>query len=250
MKKMITIYLIIYLQLCFVLAQDTLSNGKALNIPAKKYGISIGNSYEFNGIRINFKDKNVKRINGLNFTFWLPKFPMEYEVVNGLNLGILNFAKTVQPLSIGVLSTGTYKMNGLAIGGLYSIVGSLNGFAFGGLFIACGNSNGLAISGLGIFDEDGTATYSGITLAGAGIYAGKAINGLAIGGLAVVTPGTINGIVIAAYSKSNQMRGLSCAIVNKSNELHGIQLGLLNYAGNNPKGLRMLPFINFHVGKN
>jgi hypothetical protein len=27
-------------------AQDTLANAKALNFPAKKYGISIGNSHE------------------------------------------------------------------------------------------------------------------------------------------------------------------------------------------------------------
>jgi hypothetical protein len=45
------------------------------------------------------------------------------------------------------------------------------------------------------------------------------------------------------------MFGLSVALYNRANELHGIQLGVLNYAGNNPKGLRMLPFINLHLRK-
>jgi hypothetical protein len=31
--------------------------------------------------------------------------------------------------------------------------------------------------------------------------------------------------------------------------LHGLQLGVLNYAGNNKKGLKMLPIINMHLRK-
>jgi hypothetical protein len=75
MKKTLVLCIVIALAESFTLsAQETRSNGKALNLPFKKYGISIGNSYEFNGIRINFADEDVKRINGINFTFWLSKF--------------------------------------------------------------------------------------------------------------------------------------------------------------------------------
>jgi len=38
-------------------------------------------------------------------------------------------------------------------------------------------------------------------------------------------------------------------LYNRTEELHGLQVGLLNYAGNNPKGLRMLPFVNMHLKK-
>jgi len=51
MKKSLLLFFTIVLIICSdVAAQDTPSNGKALNFPFKKYGISIGNSYEFTGI--------------------------------------------------------------------------------------------------------------------------------------------------------------------------------------------------------
>lgn len=45
------------------------------------------------------------------------------------------------------------------------------------------------------------------------------------------------------------MNGLSIAIYNRTKELYGIQFGLLNYAENNPKGLRIISFINLHFEK-
>ena len=54
-------------------SQDSLSNGNGLNIPFKKYGFSFGNSHTFNGIRFNFADKDVDRINGINLTLWKNK---------------------------------------------------------------------------------------------------------------------------------------------------------------------------------
>ena len=100
-------------------AQDTLSNGKALNFPFSKYGISIGNSYEFTGLRFNFADNNVRRINGLNVTLWLKMFENENAVVNGISVGIIPSAGTLQYINIGILAAGTSnRSNGLTVGGL------------------------------------------------------------------------------------------------------------------------------------
>ena len=245
-------------------AQDSLSNGKALNFPFKKYGISIGNSYEFTGIRINFADENVKRINGLNVTFWL-KRSNQNAVVNGISIGVIPTGGTMWPINLGVLGTGAaHNLYGLTLGGL--VIG------------AGGNINGLCVSGLVTMATESNQVISGIFISGIGIGAHKAINGLAIGGLAVGTDGDINGVcsslayiyagknfrglsvttgyldsemfkgvAIAGYAKTNQMHGLSIALYNRTRELHGVQFGLLNYAENNPKGLRMLPFINLHL---
>jgi hypothetical protein len=94
---------------------DTLSNGKAFNFPFKKYGISIGNSREYNGIRINYADKNVKRINGLNITCWYRKSsdnknsskrflmsdaPNKSAIVNGVTVGVTPVAGTMQPFNL------------------------------------------------------------------------------------------------------------------------------------------------------
>jgi hypothetical protein len=270
MKKPLVLCIVIILMESLTLsAQETWSNGKALNLPFKKYGISFGNSYEFNGIRINFADKNVKRINGLNVTFWIKKFKNNDAVVNGISLGIIPTAGSMQPINIGLFGVGTSSNN-------------LNGLSIGGIVIGSGgNINGLSLSGIVTMADGKKSVISGIAISGLGIGAAQAINGLAIAGISIGTEGNINGvascigylscpkkfrgigvtlgylesnnhmgIAIAGCAKTNQMHGLSIALYNKTKELHGIQFGLINYAKNNPKGLRVLPFINMHLRKN
>ena len=36
-------------------------------------------------------------------------------------------------------------------------------------------------------------------------------------------------------------------IINYTGSLHGVQLGLVNWAGNNPSGLKLLPIANAHI---
>jgi len=265
MKRSLCFCIVIILITEFSLsAQDTSSNGKALNIPFKKYGLSIGNSYEFNGIRINFADNNVKRINGLNITFWLFKDKSTTEVVNGISLGVIPTASRMGPINIGVLGVGTSNNN-------------LNGFSFGGIGIGSGgNVNGLSMGGLLIMTDGDSSKISGISIAGLGIGAMQSLNGIGLAGFGIGSDGNINGltaclafisckknyngiaftgylksniyngVAIAGYSRTNEMFGLSVALYNRTDELHGLQIGLLNYAGNNPKGLKYLPGINLH----
>ncbi len=48
--------------------------------------------------------------------------------------------------------------------------------------------------------------------------------------------------------KFNQkMSGISIGLLNTTSQLRGVQLGLLNYAGNNPRWLRLLPLVNLHL---
>jgi hypothetical protein len=42
------------------------------------------------------------------------------------------------------------------------------------------------------------------------------------------------------------MDGVSIGLFNWTPRLRGVQLGLLNYAGNNPDGLKLLPLVNAH----
>ncbi len=266
MKKSLALSIAIIVIVEFSLsAQDTLFNKKSLNFPTKKYGISLGNSYEFTGIRINFADENVKRINGLNVTFWFKFDGNEYAVVNGISVGVMPMAGKMGPVNLGILGTGTAKDNvyGLTLGGVF--VGS------------SGSINGLTISGLVTMADGENSAISGITISGIGIGAHKAINGFALGGLAVGTDGEINGIAsslayisaeekiqgiaitpgylksgifngvaLAGFTDTNQMNGLSIAIFNRTEDLHGVQLGLINCSKNNRKWSRVLPIINFH----
>ncbi len=270
MKKRMILFLSIGLFFCSNLsAQDTLSNGKAINFPAKKFGISIGNSKAFSGIRLNFADKDVKKINGLNFTLWMRRYKNENAVVNGISFGLFPIASKMQALNIGILGVGTSHQN-------------LNGLSFGGFVIGSGgNINGIAVSGLLIMSDSEKSCISGLAISGLGIGAKHRLNGIFLAGFAIGTEGNINGIssslayiyakqnyagialtpgyfksdilkgiVIAAYTNTTQTFGLSIGLYNKTQELQGFQLGLWNHAGNNPRGLRNLPLINFHFGKN
>jgi len=266
MKKSLVFCIVILLMgISYLSAQDTLSNGKALNFPFKKYGISIGNSHEFTGIRINLADENVKRINGLNVTFWLKHAKNINATVNGISLGVIPTAGSMQYINLGLIGVGTsHNLNGVSICGM--VVGS------------GGNINGLSISGLITMADDNSGIISGIAISAIGVSAHVAVNGLAVGGFAVGTSGNFNGVAsslayisggkyfrglsvttgyleskmfkgvaVAGYAKTDKMYGLAIALYNRTKKLRGVQFGLLNYAGNNPKGLRMLPFINLHL---
>lgn len=230
-------------------ADSALDNGKALNFPFKKYGISIGNSHEFTGIRINFADENVKNINGLNITFWVKPAKNKDAVINGISAGVIPTAGSMQYINLGMLGVGAAH--------------NLNGVSAGGLFIGSGGDiNGLSVSGLMILTNEGDAVrINGLTVGGLAIGTDGDINGVAFSlaylsgrkfrGLAV-TPGYLkseiyNGVAVTGYANTDNMNGLAIALYNRTKKLRGVQFGLLNYAGNNPKGFRMLPFINLHL---
>lgn len=246
-------------------AEDTLLNRKSLNFPTKKWGISIGNSYEFNGIRVNFADENVKTINGVNLTFWLRFAKNQNAVVNGISIGVIPTAGKMQPINVGLIGVGTSNNN-------------LNGLSVGGILIGSGGSiNGLSISGIMTMADGEDSKISGVAISGLGVGAKKAINGFSIAGFMVGTEGDINGFTtsifhinceetlrgvaitpgylkvnilkgfsISGYSKANEVRGLTIALYNRTKSLKGVQIGLINWAENNPRGLRILPITNFH----
>ncbi len=245
-------------------AQDTLSNGKALNLPMKKYGISVGNSREFNGIRINLTDRDVKVINGINVTLWLPGRNTN-SVYNGISTGVIANGGTMRPINAGLVGLGAaHSLSGLSVGGLLIGAGDhINGLSFSGLYTEGQKAiNGIACSGLFI-GSDGT--INGLACSGLFVVSGGDINGFVacpaiifnennFRGSALTTgyfhAANLEGFAVAAYVNTNTTNGVSLALFNRTKELHGIQFGLLNYAGNNPKGSRILPLMNLHVKKN
>lgn len=225
-------------------AQDILSTKKPFGFPSKKYGLGIGNSTEFNGIRFNFADENVKVVNGLNFTLWVKTAKNMGCTVNGISMGTFPVGGTMQFLNLGILGVGgEHSVNGLTLTGFMAAGGYMNGVCVSGMFLSAGAEiNGLAFGGLAA----GTAgNINGIASSLVYLSAEESFNGLAF------TPGfliskTFSGVAVAGYANTQQMNGISIALVNRTNELRGIQLGLLNIAANNPKLLKRTPLINFH----
>lgn len=262
--------------------KDTSSNGNAFNFPFKKYGISFGNSTEFNGLRFNYADRNVKHINGMNMTMWARKFPNVYPEMTGISAGVIPTVYSMKGVNIGLLAAIVTKgsMNGVSFGGILSGAGDdNNGISTAGIYMqGGGNINGLSVTGLLTYIDGEESSVNGLSISGVSVYARKSVNGISLGGSVIskningfsctiayingkeafrgigITPGFIKaddyyGLAVSGYSRTAFFHGLSIALFNRTAILHGVQLGVLNYAGNNRKGLKMLPLINVHLRK-
>src|SRR3984957_20727740 len=86
-------------------AQDTARTDSSRIGSGIGSGISIGDTRGVNGLRLNFRDSRLERVNGVNLTIWLPV--KGRGVVNGLELGLP--------------ATGDGSLNGvgIAIGGVW-----------------------------------------------------------------------------------------------------------------------------------
>ncbi|MEI6509114.1 MAG: hypothetical protein WCO54_11570 [Bacteroidota bacterium] len=224
-------------------AQDSLSNQHSLNFPTNHYGISIGNSRVFNGIRLNFAESNVKTINGINITCCAKSNKNTEAVVNGVSVGVLPSGGTFRFINIGLLGVGAHhSIKGVTCAGVViGSSGSLKGFSASGIVTISDTISGAAVAGLLV----GSQKANGIIVSGLSVLSEGDIKGVAL------TPGylrsdKLNGFAVAGYNNINQTKGITVAIINTTKSLHGIQLGLINYAANNPKWLRVLPLINLH----
>lgn len=221
MKKLelfITIWFVLLLNISFG-QNDSLSN-KYLSIGSKTAGICFGNSVKYNGLRLNLWDSELneeseiyERINGMNISFSL-----ESEITNGIQ--------------VAALVSHSLEINGISIASIRHNAQKINGFA----------------TSYGIVSDTLNGGFVGFAIAAVDPqFPEKVINGLAVG-LMIVGAEKVRGVSVSfgtCYSKEHC--GLSVSGFNKTENLHGLQIGLLNYAGNNPKLLRWLPLINFHI---
>jgi hypothetical protein len=62
--------------------------------------------------------------------------------------------------------------------------------------------------------------------------------------------GAFRGVALAGFNYvKGAQRGLTIGVVNYTRRLHGVQVGIINYAANNPPGLRVLPLINVNLSE-
>ena len=177
----------------------------------------------------------------------------------------------------GGLTVGSGSLRGIAVSGLgVAVGGSVGGLQVSGLGVRAGEGIGGITAGLLGASSGGHLT--GLTVTSGFIHAGGAIRGvhvtggpliadrvqgLALGSVVVqrsgaglfVAPlythtgadGTLTGLSLSTFNHvRGRQRGLTIGLVNVARNLGGVQLGLLNYAGNNPRFLRLLPGLNVH----
>lgn len=198
-------FLLLSLPFSFIFSQS-------LDLPSKNWGLSIGNSEYFNGVRINFSDYYVEEINGLNITFWRSD-ENKHSTYNGLSLGVwgpqggsfngiqlggLGVAAEdeLNGFSFALLGAGAgNKISGITFGGLgVGAGGSVTGINFGGLGVGSGgNLTGINIGGLGV---GAGGNMTGINFGLLGVGAGGDVTGVSIGGIGAGCGGTMTGLVI------------------------------------------------------
>ena len=199
---------------------------------------------------------------------------------DGVGVGILGLGsggplRGIFAGGLGVATSG--DIDGLALGGLgVGCGGRLRGIVVAGLGVGCGEEViGIAVGGLGV---GAGGDLRGLSVAGLAVGAGGSIEGIAIAGLVgaprirgavaalaaggrdvaglVVAPayfdlmpdGSMTGVSVSAFNRiRGEQRGLAIGIVNYTPSLHGLQIGLVNWAGNNPSGLKLLPIVNAHI---
>jgi hypothetical protein len=236
---------VIYFSLIFLFAQLDFLLGQSLDIPVKGYGISFGNSKKFAGLRFNFSDKRVDRIDGMNITLWKAD-ENEDAIMRGISLGIIPEAGEMgyiqlgigvvaeyqlSGLSIGILGAGSGRdMDGINIGGLGAGAGgSLTGINIGGLGAGAGQDViGLNIGGLGagagqnavgvnlaLLGAGAGQNLYGITVAGLGAGAGQNVSGITIGGLGAGAGQNMTGVNIGGLGvgAGQELRGFSVAVL-------------------------------------
>jgi hypothetical protein len=213
---------------------------ESLDIAVAGYGLSIGNSKRFTGLRINAVDADVERITGVNLTLWNPR-PNPEAAYNGLALGLIgtkaaridgialggigvNARQNLRGLAAGTLGVGAGRLTGVAAGLItVDIKDRVRGIVLSGFWTgACKQLDGLAISpGIANAANIRGATLgliagaeqdlTGVSLALGGFYAAR-LRGLAVGGFGGGAE-KLRGVSIGGlFVASTDLQGIACSL--------------------------------------
>ena len=230
--------------------------GTSLDIGLSEIGISIGSSPRWTGVRLNWSDRYLERINGLNVTLWKPGDAVGGEV-NGFALGILGpRAARLRGISLGLLGVLPERSAvGVMIGGLGVVSdGELRGLSLGLLgvvsearsvgvtaaglgVVAEGGTRGISVAGLGIVAEGRAA---GINVAGLGVVSERSISGVSLAGLGLVTEERLRGVSVAGLGAvaGRGIDGLAAALLKlDTRDLDGIGVAAWNRVRGRQRGL-------------
>jgi hypothetical protein len=234
-------HLVPLLALCAPLALGA----QVIDLTVHDIGVAIGDKPRMTGLRINFRDRELRQVNGVNATIWAPYSPAE-GIVNGLALGVpVTGARDINGLGAGIFGVGVdNRLRGIAIGGIGVGAGQeLHGIAIGGVGVGSGGSVvGLTVGGIGVGSGGSVrgvqiggigvgsgGDVTGISIAGIGVGSGGRTTGLAIGGIGVGGGGSFRGIGIGGIGvgAGGDATGLMLGGVGvgAGGRLHGVGIG-------------------------
>jgi hypothetical protein len=200
--------------LLLVVALPGALHSQALDLTIRNVGLAIGDKPQMTGLRLNFADRELRQVNGINVTVWSPS------VVPQLR---------DQPIP-------------------QAPAGTVNGFAIGLPVLDANRVHGVAVAllgnpaaiGMGAGDPRNKrpaspGEFAGITVAPVGFLGTGTMTGLAIGGLATGADGDVRGIQVGGLF----LGGRSLAGISLSGGLVGGDSGV---AGLNAAGIALISF--------
>jgi hypothetical protein len=209
------------------------SGGPGLSLTVKGWGLALGNVPRVNGVRINWRDRYLEQVNGLNITLWHP-IDLPRDAPGG----------TVNGISLWLFAPAADRMNGINIGGVAPLARQrLWGVNLGGLgVISEGEVTGLSYGTLVVVGE---RSVTGISLGGLALVGQGPITGLNLSGMAVVSEDGVTGVSVGALGavvSQGPIRGFQfggLAVVSEEG-LWGFQAaGLAGVTGGGMTGINL-----------
>ena len=250
-------------------------SGQGFNIPTNRYFLGFGNTKNFSGIRFNFIDKNIDKINGINVTIWNARNDSEISgTINGISIGLpMAYGSADRNgISLAIFGVGARDdINGINIAGLgVGSGGDVNGINISGLATGSGNDmNGINIGGLAVgggrdvkgINWGGLAAgaggdLQGITFGGIAAGAGQDVQGISIGGIAVGAGRDLTGLSIGGVGlgAGRDVMGINISGIGMGagRKLVGLNIAGVAIGAPNINGFSMAPIIggNYVQGLN
>jgi hypothetical protein len=177
-------------------ALSTTASAQVIDLTVHDVGLAIGDKPRVTGLRVNYRDRNLREVNGVNITLWSPYEPPT-GTVTGLAIGLpATGARTIRGIGAGVLGLGVeHSITGLGVGGVgVGGGGELRGIMIGGVGVGSGGGvTGVSIGGIGVGSG---GTIRGIQIGGIGVGGGGSLSGISVGGIGVGGGGSISGVAI------------------------------------------------------
>ncbi len=199
-------------------AQSVPDKKRSLDLTINGTGLSIGDSRRVKGIRLNYRDTRLDRVDGLNATIWYP-----YEGGEG----------DVNGIALGLPVTGGRHIRGIVLGAGVGVSDNLSGIGAAALGIGGGGDiKGIFVAGLGT-GSGGNVT--GLSVGGLGVGAGGELRGIMIGGLGAGAGGSVKGLLVGGLGggTGGDLQGVAIGGlgVGAGGRLNGIMIGGLGAGG-------------------
>lgn len=232
--------------------------------------ISIGNYPRVDGLRINFRDRDLELVRGINLTMWKPYDDSFEGRVEGVAIGLpMTGARNIIGLSVAAFGIGTSDdLRGVTVAGLGGGAGgTLSGISIGGIGLGAGDGvRGLAVGGIGVgsggdargilFGGVGAGvggSLRGAALGGVGVGAGGNARGLMVGGIGVGVGGDVRGLMVGGIGvgAGGDVRGVSVAGVGvgSGGTIHGLSIAGVGVGAPRLEGGVLAPLVGAETAR-